>query len=101
MKKYSIGLDFGTNSCRALIVDIADGNEIASHIFAYPSGEAGVIIDPGDPNLARQNPADYFKGNRSNGYRIDKESKIFRLTVFTGEYYWYRSRYNRKQSASG
>ncbi len=62
MKKYSIGLDFGTNSCRAVIVDITNGNEIASHIFAYPSGEAGVIIDSDDPNLARQNPADYLTG---------------------------------------
>ncbi|MGA8263347.1 MAG: ribulokinase [Ignavibacteriaceae bacterium] len=62
MAKYSIGLDFGTNSCRALIVNISDGQELASHVFDYPSGDAGVIIDPKDPNLARQNPADYIKG---------------------------------------
>jgi L-ribulokinase len=55
MGKYSIGLDFGTNSCRSLIVDIADGNELASYIFPYPSGKDGVIIDDLDPNLARQN----------------------------------------------
>ena len=61
-KKYSIGLDFGTNSCRSLIVDISNGNELASYVFAYPSGEAGVIIDASDPNLARQNPADYITG---------------------------------------
>lgn len=62
MSKYSIGLDFGTNSCRSVIVDIANGTELASHVFAYPSGEAGVIIDPADPNQARQNPADYLQG---------------------------------------
>jgi L-ribulokinase len=62
MAKYSIGLDFGTNSCRALIVNIKNGQELASHVFDYPSGDAGVIIDPKDPNLARQNPADYLKG---------------------------------------
>jgi L-ribulokinase len=62
MGKYSIGLDFGTNSCRSLIVDIADGNELASYIFPYPSGKDGVIIDDLDPNLARQNPADYLLG---------------------------------------
>ena len=61
-KKYSIGLDYGTNSCRSLIVDIANGDELASHVFPYPSGEAGVIVDHTDPNLARQNPADYITG---------------------------------------
>jgi len=60
--KYVIGLDFGTNSCRALIVNVANGNEMAAHVFAYPSGETGVIVDENDPNLARQNPADYLEG---------------------------------------
>ncbi len=60
MAKYTIGLDFGTNSCRSLIVDLSNGNELASHVFNYPSGESGVILDPTDPNLARQNPADYL-----------------------------------------
>ncbi len=62
MSKYSIGMDFGTNSCRAVIVDISNGKELANHVFGYRSGEAGVITDPGDPNLARQNPADYLEG---------------------------------------
>jgi L-ribulokinase len=62
MSKYVIGLDFGTNSCRSLIFDISNGWELASFVFEYPSGEAGVIVSPSDPNLARQNPADYLKG---------------------------------------
>ncbi len=62
MSKYAIGLDYGTNSCRSLIVDISNGNELASHVFNYPSGEAGVIIEPSNPNLARQNPQDYIQG---------------------------------------
>ena len=62
MSKYVIGLDFGTNSCRSLIVDTANGKELASQVFSYPSGKQGVIVDPADPNLARQNPADYLKG---------------------------------------
>ncbi len=62
MSKYVIGLDFGTNSCRSLIVDVSNGKELASHVFPYPSGEAGVIVDVKDPNLARQNPADYLQG---------------------------------------
>jgi L-ribulokinase len=62
MNKYVIGLDFGTNSCRSLLINVSDGKELSSYVFDYPSGEAGVIVDPADPNLARQNPADYIKG---------------------------------------
>jgi L-ribulokinase len=62
MNKYAIGLDFGTNSCRALIVSLQKGDELASHVFSYPSGKDGVIIDSLDPNLARQNPRDYLLG---------------------------------------
>jgi L-ribulokinase len=62
MSAYTIGLDFGTNSCRSLIVDCTDGRELASHVFAYPSGRCGVITDAADPTLARQHPADYVTG---------------------------------------
>jgi L-ribulokinase len=60
MKKYALGLDYGTNSCRALIVDLEDGTELASSVFSYPSGEMGICLDPREPNLARQNPQDYI-----------------------------------------
>ena len=40
-KQYAIGVDYGTNSVRALVVDLADGAELASATFAYPSGEDG------------------------------------------------------------
>jgi L-ribulokinase len=62
MPRYAVGLDFGTNSCRSLLVDIASGRELASHVFPYPSGTDGVILDGSDPGLARQNPADYLLG---------------------------------------
>ena len=62
MSKYAIGLDFGTNSCRSLIIDVANGKELATHVFPYPSGTDGVIVDSADPHMARQNPADYLKG---------------------------------------
>jgi len=61
-RRFAIGVDFGTNSVRTVIVDVADGAEIASCVYNYPSGEAGVLLDPKDPNLARQNPADYIEG---------------------------------------
>src|SRR5580692_2428777 len=59
--KYTIGLDYGTNSVRALIVDVANGAEIAASVWGYEHGTAGVILSH-DPNLARQHPADYIKG---------------------------------------
>ncbi|MBM3311094.1 MAG: ribulokinase [Candidatus Aminicenantes bacterium] len=57
---YSLGLDFGTNSVRALLVDVKNGRELATAVVNYPSGRAGIILDPRNPNLARQNPADYL-----------------------------------------
>src|SRR5687767_10028854 len=62
MPKLSLGLDFGTNSVRALLVDVANGDEVATSVFDFPSGDAGILLDPRDPNLARQNPADYIDG---------------------------------------
>lgn len=59
---YSIGVDYGTNSVRAVVVDTRDGRELASRVFGYPTGKDGVIVDPRDPNVARQNPADYIAG---------------------------------------
>ena len=59
--KYTIGLDYGTNSVRALIVNVANGAEIASAVWNYAHGTAGVILSR-DPNLARQHPVDYVTG---------------------------------------
>jgi L-ribulokinase len=59
--KYTIGLDYGTNSVRALVVDTANGREVGTAVWGYEQGTAGVILSR-DPNLARQHPADYIKG---------------------------------------
>ena len=60
--KYTIGLDYGTNSVRALVVDVRTGEEVGTSVFAYPSGQSGVLLDPKRPNLARQHPQDYLDG---------------------------------------
>jgi len=62
MSEYSIGLDYGTNSVRGLLVDVRTGEEIASSVFDYPHGEAGILLDPRDPHVARQHPQDYLDG---------------------------------------
>ena len=59
--KYTIGLDYGTNSVRALIVNVANGAEVAAAVWTYAHGTQGVVLAR-DPNLARQHPADYLQG---------------------------------------
>ncbi|MHC5198980.1 MAG: ribulokinase [Planctomycetota bacterium] len=59
---YTIGLDFGTNSVRCLVVDVSDGSELGTAVYEYESGDAGILLDPNDHNVARQNPTDYLKG---------------------------------------
>jgi len=60
MTSYTIGLDFGTNSARALLVDTATGDEMATSVYPYPRGIEGVFSDPSDALLARQDPRDYI-----------------------------------------
>ena len=61
-KQFAIGVDYGTNNVRALVVNVADGSEVATAVDNYKDGEDGILLDPRDPNLARQNPADYIEG---------------------------------------
>lgn len=57
---YVIGLDYGTDSCRAIIVDVADGKEIASAVHYYPRWAAGKYCNP-QANQYRQHPLDYIE----------------------------------------
>ncbi|RME81866.1 MAG: ribulokinase, partial [Caldilineae bacterium] len=64
-KRYAIGVDFGTESGRAVIVDVADGRVLATAVHPYANG----VIDeklPGtdielEPDWALQDPADYIE----------------------------------------
>ena len=60
--KCSLGIDYGTNSVRALVVRCDNGEELGSFLAGYPSGKDGVLIDPKDHHLARQHPPDYLVG---------------------------------------
>lgn len=59
---YTLGIDYGTNSVRALVVRCADGAELGTCVVNYPSGRQGILLDPKDHHLARQHPADYLFG---------------------------------------
>ena len=64
-RSFTLGLDFGTGSVRAVAVDCANGRVLGTSVFDFPTGTGGVIVDPHDPHLARQNPADYLAGLRA------------------------------------
>jgi L-ribulokinase len=73
--EYSLGIDFGTNTARALIVRCIDGAEVGCGVAAYPSGAEGVLLDPGDPHFARQHPGDYLVALEESVRRALRDAK--------------------------
>jgi L-ribulokinase len=79
-RKYSIGIDFGTESGRAVLVDVSDGREVASSVFQYVNG----VIDehlPGsnirlEPDWALQDPNDYLEVFKNTIPAVLKESGV-------------------------
>ncbi len=78
--KYAIGIDFGTESGRALLVDVADGRELATAVYSYSNG----VIDeylPGtnirlEPDWALQDPNDYIEVVKRTVPAVLKESGV-------------------------
>lgn len=65
MKKYALGLDFGTLSVRALFVDIETGEEAATAVYEYPHGVMTEALPDGTPlppNFALEHPHDFLDG---------------------------------------
>jgi L-ribulokinase len=58
---YVIGLDYGTDSVRSVLIHAMTGEEISSVVFEYPRWRQGKYCDPGT-NRFRQHPLDYIEG---------------------------------------
>lgn len=61
---YVIGVDYGTDSVRSILVDAFSGNEIATSVFYYPRWKEGKYCNP-SVNQFRQHPIDYVEGLES------------------------------------
>lgn len=60
-EKYVIGIDYGTDSVRAVIVDAANGEQVGTDVFYYPRWKDDKFCDP-PKNQFRQHPLDYVEG---------------------------------------
>ena len=80
MSKYTIGVDFGTESGRAVLVDVTNGREVATAVYPYSHG----VIDEKlpdtnirlEPDWALQDPQDYVRVFQNTIPAVLKESGV-------------------------
>lgn len=79
MKKYSIGVDYGTLSARALLIDINTGEELATSIYEYEHGVMESALPSGvklGADWALQHPQDYIDGLCKTVKEVIEKSKV-------------------------
>ena len=87
-KKYVIGLDYGSDSCRALLVNAITGEELATSIYLYERWNEGKFCNP-SLNQYRQHPLDYIEGLQKTVREVvetlplDERSKIAAISFDT------------------
>jgi len=78
--KYAIGVDFGTESGRAVLVDVRTGEEVASAVYPYSHGVIDEVLPDGKTRLPRewalQDPADYIRVLTTTIPAVLKESGV-------------------------
>jgi L-ribulokinase len=87
-RKYVIGLDYGTDSVRSVVVDTYNGETVGTSVFEYPRWKKGLYCDP-SANRFRQHPLDYIEGMEHTvkealkGLSADIINNIVGITVDT------------------
>jgi L-ribulokinase len=87
-RKYVIGIDYGTDSVRSVVVDTTDGKIAGTSVFEYPRWKQGLFCDPAI-NQFRQHPLDYLEGLETSvrgaisGLSSDIVSNIAGISVDT------------------
>jgi L-ribulokinase len=80
MTKYTIGIDYGTQSGRAVLVSLSDGKEIADHVTSYRHGVIDTVLPESESELghewALQHPKDYIEVIKNSVPAVLKESGI-------------------------
>nr|WP_297785423.1 ribulokinase [uncultured Allomuricauda sp.] len=80
MKKYVIGLDYGSDSVRAVMIDAQNGAELASEVFWYPRWKAQKYCKPA-VNQFRQHPLDHIEGLEHTITSVMEQSGVSPETV--------------------
>lgn len=75
MKKYVIGLDYGTDSVRAMLIDTADGHEVASNVCQYKRWKNKQFCDAAK-NQFRQHPLDHIEGLETTIKSVIAQSEV-------------------------
>lgn len=75
MKTCVIGLDYGTDSVRAILIDTANGNELTSEVYWYPRWKDQKYCDP-KINQFRQHPTDHIEGLEHTIKAVIRQSAV-------------------------
>ena len=95
---FTIGIDYGTNSVRAVIVDTADGHTVATRVFDYPSGDHGVLLDARAAAPGASEPRGLRRGAPRRGRRrAEGRRRCTRIHARPGD--WHRRRHHRLDAA--
>lgn len=77
---YVIGLDYGTDSVRAILVACSDGKILENAVYEYPRWKKGLYCEPGRSQF-RQHPLDHLEGLEFTISEVVKKSKIAKTEI--------------------